>query len=354
MEKFVNLARLLIIFSASIIIVCCLTYNYNTGAVSKDDSIKIFTVEENETFLTLATSLKEANLIRSEFFYKLYVKLNNITDLKAGIYELNETMSVKDITELLIEGTIYNPDVVKITFPEGKQMKQMAEIISNNTNNTEESVLDLAKNKTYIKTLIEKYWFLTDDILDSDIYYPLEGYLFPDTYEFVNKDVSVETIFETMLNQMDKKLSVVKDKLQQEKYSIHEIITLSSMIQSEGNNVDDFKKMASIFLTRLKKGMQLQSCASAYYGDHKIMGRDEFKDSYLKKNPYNTYVVKSIPAGPISNPGMAAIEAVLDPSDEGYLYFASDKNMKVYFSKTINEHESIIAQLKKAGNWYGS
>lgn len=126
------------------------------------------------------------------------------------------------------------------------------------------------------------------------------------------------------------------------------------MIQSEGNNVDDFGKMASVFLTRLDKKMRLQSCASAYYGDHKIMGRDAFGDSYLKKNDYNTYVVDGIPVGPISNPGIDAIEAVLHPSDTDYLYFASDKNMKVYFSKTLAEHESTIQKLREAGNWYGS
>ena len=126
------------------------------------------------------------------------------------------------------------------------------------------------------------------------------------------------------------------------------------MIQSEGNNVADFEKMASVFLTRLNKKMKLQSCASAYYGDKKIMGVDEFGDSYLKKNNYNTYVIAALPVGPISNPGKDAIAAVLNPSDSDYLYFASDKNMKVYFSKTYAEHESTVAKLKKAGNWYGS
>lgn len=354
MEKFVNLAKIMIICSASVIIVCCLTYNYNTSAVSKDDSVKTFEVKENETFLTIATSLKENNLIRSEFFYKIFVKLNNVADLKSGIYELSEDMSVKELTDLLSKGSTYNPDVIKITFPEGKQMKQIAKIIATHCNHTEEEVLALATNKIYIETLIEKYWFLDDTILSGKIYYPLEGYLFPDTYEFVNKDVSIETIFETMLNQMDKKLSKIKEELEQNTYSVHEIITLASMIQSEGNNVEDFKNMASIFLTRLKKGMQLQSCASAYYGDHKIMGQDAFSNSYLKSNAYNTYVVKGIPVGPISNPGMDAIDAVLNPSDTEYLYFASDKNMKVYFSKTLKEHETVIAQLKKDGNWYGS
>ena len=274
--------------------------------------------------------------------------------LQAGTYELSEDMDVKQIVELLSKGSNYNPDVIKITFSEGKQIKQMVELIAEKTNHTVEEVLEKASDKEYIKTLIDKYWFLTDDILNNNIYYPLEGYLFPDTYEFMNKNVSIETIFETMLDQMDKKLTPIKSEIEQNKYSIHQIITLASMVQSEGNNIEDFKKMSSIFLTRLKKNMKLQSCASAYYGDKKIMGRDEFGTSYLKKNSYNTYVVNGIPVGPISNPGIDAIESVLNPSDTEYLYFASDKNMVIYYSKTLSEHESTIAKLKKAGNWYGS
>lgn len=354
MEKFANLAKIITILCASIITVCCLTYNYNISSVSKDDSIKKFEVKQNSTYISIASELKENNLIKSEFFYKLYVKINKPTGLQTGTYELSEDMNVKNIIDLLSKGSNYNPDVIKITFPEGKQIKQIAEIIAEKTNHTEEEVLEASLDKEYIKSLINKYWFLTDDILNKNIYYPLEGYLFPDTYEFANKNVAIEDIFEAMLNQMDKKLQKLKTSMEDSKYSIHEIITLASMIQSEGNNVEDFKNMASVFLTRLDKGMKLQMCSSAYYGDHKIMGRDSFGTSYLKKNAYNTYVVNGIPVGPISNPGIDAIEAVLYPTENDYLYFASSKDMKVYYSKTLKEHESTIAQLKKAGNWYGS
>ena len=354
MEKFANLAKIITILCASIITVCCLTYNYNISSVSKNDSIKKFEVKQSSTYISIAKDLKENNLIKSEFFYKLYIKINKPTGLQSGTYELSEDMSVKEIVELLSKGSNYNPDVIKITFPEGKQIKQIAEIIAEKTNHTIEEVLEKATNKEYIQTLVNKYWFLTDEIINANIYYPLEGYLFPDTYEFMNKNVSIETIFETMLNEMDKKLSSIKNDIEQSDYSIHQIITLASMVQSEGNNIDDFKKMSSIFLTRLKKNMKLQSCASAYYGDKKIMGRDSFGTSYLKKNAYNTYTISGIPVGPISNPGIDAIESVLNPSDTEYLYFASDKNMNIYYSKTLNEHESTIAKLKKAGNWYGS
>lgn len=354
MKKFSVIAGTLVVISAILIIVGCTIYKINIGKVSNNSELIEFEVKTGQTFSTIGADLKEKNLIKSEFFYKLYVKLYQVDGLKTGKYLLSENMGVKKIIDVLKEGSTYNPDVITITFREGLNMQQMASIIADNTNHTEKEVLELARNTEYIDTMIRKYWFLNDTIKEEEIYYPLEGYLFPDTYQFLNRDVTIQDIFTKMLDQMDKKLETVRTDIEQSEYSLHEIVTLASMIQSEGNNVSDFENMASVFLTRLEKNMKLQSCASAYYGDHKIMGRDAFGDSYLKENDYNTYVVDGIPVGPISNPGMDAIRSVLHPADSDYLYFASDKNMKVYFSKTLKEHESTIAQLREAGNWYGS
>ena len=115
MQKFANIAKVLVILIASIIIVCCLTYNYNTSAVSKDDSIKSITVDTNQTYLSLASLLKENNLIKSEFFYKVYIKINNPTNLQAGVYQLSEDMSVKEIVDLLSNGATSNDNDISIT-----------------------------------------------------------------------------------------------------------------------------------------------------------------------------------------------------------------------------------------------
>ena len=331
-----------------------LFYTTNIKSVSKESEKVTFTVASGSTYSSLATSLKESNLIKSEFAYKIYLKLNEVKPLQAGTYALNRNMSVKQILEVLGSGSTENPDAIRITFKEGLVISKVAKVIAENTNHTEEEFYKVITDTTYLKQLINKYWFLTEDILNKEIYYALEGYLYPNTYEFANKDVKIETIVESMLNSMEKNLEPYKEKMEASTYSIHEIITLASMIQSEGNNVDDFRKMASVFLTRLSKKMKLQSCASAYYGEKKVMGVDEFEDAYLKSNSYNTYVIAGLPVGPISSPGVDAIDAVLNPSDSKYLYFASDKNMKVYFSETYQEHQKTINELKKAGNWYGS
>ncbi len=354
MKKYSTFAGILVVISAILIIVSCTVYKVGIGKVSNRSELIEFEVTSGQTFSTIGQELKSKNLIKSEFFYKLYIKLYQVEGLQAGVYLLSENMGVEKIVQVLKEGSTYNPDTITITFREGMNMQQTAQVIAQNTNHTEEEVFELLADKEYITSLISQYWFLTDDILDSHIYYPLEGYLFPDTYQFLNQDVSIQEMFKTMLDQMEKKLNVIQPQIEASQYSIHEILTLASMIQSEGNNISDFEKMASVFLTRLDRNMRLQSCASAYYGDKKIMGQDDFDDSYLKQNAYNTYVLNALPIGPISNPGIDAIEAVLNPADTDYLYFASDKNMNVYFSKTLREHESTIAKLKESGNWYGS
>lgn len=344
----------LLIIIVLVISVGLLYYKNSLKAVSNTSKEIEFKVEKGSTFSSLSSSLKSSKLIKNELTYKIYIKLNKPTSLQAGTYLLNQNMNVKEIIETLKGGSSYNPDAIKITFKEGLTVPQFVRVLKENTNNKEDEIYKVLKDEVYLKKLINKYYFLTDDILNKKIYYPLEGYLYPNTYEFMNKDVKVETVIETMLDTLESKLSSVKEKLDSSKYSYHQIFTLASMIQSEGNNIDDFKNMASVFITRLDKKMKLQSCASAYYGAKKEMGKDEFGNAYTLKNNYNTYETSALPVGPISNPGMDAILATLSPSNNGYLYFASDKNMKVYFSKTYEEHTKTVNQLKASGNWYGS
>lgn len=345
------IVTLLTIITVFLIVGCTLCI-YNLSAVNNDEATIELEIEKGSSFLSIAPMLKEKKLIRSELFYKLYVKIYKVKGLEAGNYYVSSSMDVKELVTTL-SGKSTNVNVMNITFKEGLPMQKVAQLISESTEYTADEVIAKGNDQEFLKQLINEYWFLTDDILNKKIYYPLDGYLFPNTYEFL-KDASIEDIFRTLLDGMDSTLTPYKAAIENSKYSIHEIITLASMIQSEGNNIDDFKKMASVFLTRLDKGMKLQSCASAYYGDKKIMGVDDFGNSYQKTNAYNTYVILGLPVAAISNPGKDAIDAVLNPSDTDYLYFASDKAMKVYFSKTYAEHQSTVAQLKKAGNWYGS
>lgn len=331
---------------------------YSTGiqAVKKDNAeTKIIEIEEKTRTEGILDSLKKESLIRSKYAVALYMKLNGIKGLQAGKYEISQNMSAKDILNKISSGDVYD-ESIKITFNEGKNIRWIAETIAEKTNNKEEDVYALLKDEEYINSLIEKYWFLTDDIKNENIYYPLEGYLYPDTYIFENKDVSVKTIFNIMLNKTDKVLQKYKTQIEQSGKSIHEILTVASIIELEGNDKDARFGISSVIYNRLKLNMSLGSDVTTYYAMQVDMGERNLYSSEIKtENPYNTRgpnMSGKLPVGPIGNPSEESIDAALNPTDSNYLYFVADSNGKIYFSKNYVEHQKIIKDLQKQGLWY--
>lgn len=304
----------------------------------------------------IANILKENNIIRSKLGFKIYTKLNKVSNFQAGTYYLKQNMSLKEISEMLKSGIMYDQNEIKITYLEGKNMRWLAKKISEVTNNTEDEVFEVLSREDYIDSLIEKYWFITDDIKDKDIYYPLEGYLFPDTYALKNKDVKVEEIFEKMLDKMEKVLEEYKDEIEKSKYSVHQLLTIASIVETESVNKEDRKGVAGVIYNRLNRNMAIQSDVTTYYAFKIDMGeRDLYQreiDTYNKYNTRGPNMEGKLPVGPISSVSKLSIEAAIEPKDTDYLFFVADKNGKVYFSKTNTEHNQIISELKSRGLWY--
>ena len=328
------------------------TYYYFKSPVSNDKKEVSIVIENGSTISDIAALLKKEGLIKDENFFKLYVKLKKVSNVYAAKYYFSPSMNLDEIINTLNEGG-YNENEISITFKEGINMRGIAKLIKENTSNSEDEVYKKLKDEKYLNSVIEKYWFLTDDIKNSKIYYSLEGYLFPDTYRFNSKDVTVEEIFNKMLDQMEKELNKYKKQIENSKYSVHELITLASITQSEGYNEDDFKNIASVFYNRLKTGMALGSCVTSYYGVKKDMTDELLQKDIDASNPYNTRGNNpvSFPVGPISMPGAKALDATLDPIETSYYFFLSDKNNKLYFTKTLNEHERMITKLQNEGLW---
>lgn len=357
MKTFRNVALGLVVVMTTVIVAVCTYYNINIGAVSDDTTLKEVTIEAG-SIESIGVSLKENNLIKNITIFKLYTRLTNKTNLKAGIYNLSEDMGVEEIVAILEEGSKVNPDEISITFKEGINIRKIATLISENTNNSYDDVLSLVNDDKYIDSLINEYWFLNDDIKEKNIYYPLEGYLFPNTYRFNNKDVSIKDIFTKMLKETDNKLSKYKDEIKNSEYSVHELITLASIIELEGANSTDRKAVAGVFYNRLnnpKSFPTLGSDATTYYAS-KI---DDWKVSLTYKelndctNKYNTRcnLNTGLPVGPICNPSVMSIEATINPEDHKYYYFVADCKGEVYLTKTPSEHTNIINKLKKEKNW---
>ena len=304
----------------------------------------------------IAEILKEKDVIRSVFGFKIYIKLNGISDFQAGTYSLKPNMSLKEITESMQSGIVFDPNQIYFTYLEGKNIRWLAEEIAEKTNNTEDQVYEILQNEEYIDSLIEKYWFITDEIKAEDIYYSLEGYLFPDTYALQNKDVKVEVIFEKMLDKMEDVLEEYKKQIGENKLNVHEILSLASIVEMESVNAEDREDVASVVYNRLDRGMAIQSDVTTYYAFKIDMGeRDLYQRELDTYNPYNTRGPRmegKLPVGPISSVSKSSIEAAINPSQTDYLFFVADKNGKVYFSKTTSEHDRIISDLRTKGLWF--
>ena len=344
---------IIILVSVISVIVFFIWYNSGKKAVSKENGqiIKI-EIEEGSSANKIATLLKENNVIKNANVMKIYTKLNNIKNLQAGKYAFNNSENLESIIYHLKNGEVLDEEI-KITFIEGKNMRYIAKVIANNTVNTEEDVFNLLNDEEYIDSLIDKYWFLTDDIKNDDIYYPLEGYLLPDTYIFENREVSVKTIFNVILNYMD---NFLKTQQNQIKTSIHELLTFASITELEGVNYEDRQEIIGVLLNRISKKMSLGSDVTAYYALKVEMGeRDLYAKELNTSNPYNTRgpnMEGKLPIGPICNPSKDAILATINYKESENLYFVADKNKKIYFTKSYEDHIKIIKELKQNNLWY--
>lgn len=346
---------IIIIIILTLAILPILWYNINISSVSNKDEEIIIEIELGSTTNNIIEKLKENKLIKSKLAFKIYTKLNKTSSFQAGKYRLNKNMNVKEIIEVLQKGVVYSKEQFTITFIEGKNFRWIAKKIEETTNNTADEVYNLLKDEEYIDYLIEKYWFIDNSIKNKNIYYSLEGYLFPDTYTFKNKDVTIKEIFETLLNKMDKVLSEYRTKLEEDNYSVHKILTVASIIENEAIFDSDRKDVASVIYNRLKNKMSIGSDVTTYYAAKIDMGeRDLYSSELNTYNPYNTRgpnMNGKLPVGPISTVSKNSIEAAISPNATEYLYFVADSSGHVYFTKTYPEHQKMINKIKEQGLW---
>lgn len=319
--------------------------------VSKSNKVVEFTVKKGEGKETIIANLKDAKLIKSKYATIIYVLVSGNKNFQAGNYEFTRDMSTKDIVKSLNSG-----DVIKnlkassrITLKEGITLKEMLKLISEETNlDYDKSIKDI-NDKAFLKGLIADYWFLTEDILDEDIYYALEGYLFPETYDFY-KDTTIEQVIRKMLNVTSDKLSSIKGKMLNNKMSVHELITIASIAEKEANTSDDRRMVSQVIYKRLDMNMSLGMDVTSYYGVQKSMSETLTSVDLKDKNPYNTRVVTFIglPVGPICNPSLDSINAALEPANTDYVYFIADVlTGKVYFAKDIDGFNELKEKYMK-------
>lgn len=335
------------------ILVICL-FIYFTRPVSSSSENVEFVVSSGESLKEIGSNLKKQGLIRNDKIFLGYVILKNSRKIYSAKYTLNKNMTMGEIVSTLKKGG-KNKDEITITFKEGLNIRQIAKVISKETDNSYQDVINLSSDETYINELIKKYWFITNDIKNKQIYYPLEGYLFPDSYNFSSKKVSVEEIFNAMIEHMDKKLSKYQKDIEKSNYSVHQILTMASIIELEGIDEKSRKDIAGVFYNRLNAKMSLGSDVTTYYGAKKEMTSDLTQSELDANNGYNTRasgMEGKLPVGPICNSSLSSITSALNPNKHEYYYFVADKNGEVYLTKDYETHNKLIIDLKDKGLWF--
>ncbi|HJV16194.1 MAG TPA: endolytic transglycosylase MltG, partial [Bacillales bacterium] len=263
---------------------------------------------------SIGQTLEKKGIIKDARVFKYYVKLKNESGFMAGDYQLSPSMNVPDIVSRLKTGKLMQKPVATITVPEGMQVKEIAHLIAKTTKKSDDEVLNHLNDKTYIKSLMAKYpEILTDEILNSNVKYPLEGYLYPATYPFYKPQPSINEMVDAMLEKTNSVLSPYTEQGKEKNLSIHQLLTMASLIEEEATGQVDRHKISSVFYNRIKKGMPLQTDPTVLYAQGKHKDRVLYQDLEVN-SPYNTYQNNGLPPGPISNAGKTSIEAALNPA----------------------------------------
>lgn len=307
--------------------------SYSHGSVLSEQR---FEVRQGEDALSVGERLEQSGIVSSRYaFIWDLLRENRLHRLVAGEYALSGTLTIPEIAYLLTEGKTVPRDT-KVVFPEGWTVRKMAARLT---------AAGLPGDKfSYLVAHPLPEWRTQFDFLaDLPAGASVEGYLFPDTYLF-NPEASGQTIIETMLKNFGKKVGPdLRKSLVAKQGSLFSAVTLASIVENEVPTERDRRIVADLFSRRISDGMPLQSCATLQY----ILGVDKKQYSYDETqtvSPYNTYLNKGLPKGPVGNPGLMSLRAVADPEPNRYVYFLSDpKTGETIFSVTYDEHVAAKA-----------
>jgi UPF0755 protein len=280
------------------------------------------TIEKGETLSSITNKLKEEKITKHPFLFKTWVKLTrNERKLKAGRYAFEKPSSIREIVRILVRGRSFLP----VTIPEGAKLREIAWLFSKKGHMDKDRFMELAFDTLFIKRL---------GIDENN----LEGYLFPDTY-FIYDSIPANEVIRMMVKRFFELWSdTLRERAEEMKFSMHEIITLASIVQAEARVKSEMPIIASVYYNRLKAERLLQCDATIQYILKKHKKRILYSDLRID-SPYNTYMYPGLPPGPICSPGEDAIKATLYPETTNYYYFVARGDGTHIFSKTAKEHE---------------
>jgi len=307
----------------------------DTKTESAEEIEKHVTVKIREGLSTaeIADRLAEKGIISSSLKFRIIARLRGYDNkLRPGAYTFTAGMEDEEVFAKLLTG---EKKLIKFTIPEGFGVKQIAERLYN---------LDLADKDEFIKAATD---FAPYDYMRKrqNVFYAAEGFLFPDTYA-VESDVEIDEILTLMSRTFDDRLTpTMRKQAEQMGLSVYDLITLASLVEREVRFPEDRPIVAQVLLKRLKLNMPLQTDATLQYLMETPKEEVSIADTQID-SPYNTYQHTGLPPGPIANPGMASITAVLHPSDTDYLYFVADRRGHNHYAYTYEEHLNLVNQYR--------
>jgi UPF0755 protein len=296
----------------------------------KDAADQVFIVKEGSSLKEVAADLETRGLITNKTLFVLWTRVKGYgKDIRAGEYALSPAMAPVQLLEIMRKGlVILHP----VTIPEGFTRDQIADALAAKGLADKKRFLELTRDKT----LLRQYAISGASF---------EGYLFPDTYHF-SRGTPTLAILGTMVTRFKQAVSPLMEKSQGTGMKFEEVVILASIVEKETGRPEERPLIASVFLNRLKLGMRLESDPTVIYGIENFDG-DLKKKDLTEKTPYNTYVIHGLTPGPIANPGLESIKAVMDPARTDYLYFVSRNDGSHQFSKTLAEHNRAVEIYQK-------
>lgn len=329
-----RISRYVILFFAVIVLFFVLLINYSTSSIDKKNMDVLIDIPTGSSFLKVTEILNQAGLIKSRiFFYSLTIIKNARRHIRAGEYEFNTSLTPSAMIDKLLHGEI---KIHKVIIREDISLRDIAALLDKEKLINKDDFFGLASDEDFLESLNIK--------ADS-----IEGYLFPETY-FFDRSMSTRQIMKIMVSQFWKKVTPEMIKRAGELgFNTHQFITFASIIGKESGDDAEKPIISAVFHNRLKKKMRLQSDPTAVYDLDNFDGK--ILRSHLRRiSHYNTYIIKGLPPGPIANPGLTSLKAVLYPTDVNYLYFVSKKDGTHYFSNSLAEHNEAIKRYQYINN----
>lgn len=306
----------------------------------------------------IGTTLEKAGLVKHGLIFSFYAKYKNYTDLKAGYYNLQKSMSTEDLLKELQKGGTDEPQepvLATLTIPEGYTLDQIAQAVGQLQGDfkeplTADAFLAKVQDENFISQEVAKYPSLLESLptKESGARYRLEGYLFPATYS-IKESTTIESLIDEMLAAMDKNLSPYYSTIKSKNLTVNELLTIASLVEKEGAKTEDRKLIAGVFYNRLNRDMPLQSNIAILYAQGKLgqnisLAEDVAIDTNID-SPYNVYKNVGLMPGPVDSPSLDAIESSINQTKSDNLYFVADvTDGKVYYANNQEDHDRNVAE----------